>query len=277
MSPPLRAAIVLSLGALWPAFGQVPATPEAAEPAAGETADWLFDSLSDSFAVGEAGTLRFRHPWGDVRVEGAATDRIHVTALAQLHRDDPRRPSIRFAPGAATHELVVEFAPDEGAADEAWKRRRIDVGLLVPAGLELELETGRGLIEVEKMTAASRLTSDRGDVVYDGAGSLAARTERGSLRALLRTTGDGRTAELSTLTGDIRCILLADARADVTLETRGPVTTDYSVAIDRAPGSPLKKGRIRIGENGTAITLTSHSGGIRLQGLLAPEVEAEGD
>ena len=97
------------------------------------------------------------------------------------------------------------------------------------------------------------------------------------MRVLLRRTGYGGSAALSTLTGDIWCILLEGAGADVTLETRGPVTTDYSVEIDRQPGSPLKRGRIRVGDGGSAISLKSHSGGVRLQGLIVPEGEPAGD
>jgi len=274
-------AVALTFGLACPvaaqeSAGQVAVGPESPSGEATEvdSSAWLINSLSDSFTVAEGATLRFAHTWGDVRVEAGETDRIHVTALAQYHRDDPRVPSIRVSDGDAAGRLVVEFAHLEIAEDEAWAKRRIDVGLLVPLGLEIDIETDRGVIEVKKLEAPGRLASDRGDIVYDGTGSVSARTERGSLRALLRQTGEGRSADLSTLTGDIWCILLEGAQADVTLETRGTVTTDYSVELDREAGSPLKKGRIRIGEGGAAITLTSHSGGVRLQSLIVPE---EGD
>lgn len=252
---------------------QVPSGQTSADEGAAEieSSDWLLNSLSESFEVAEGVTLRVEHPWGDVRVEAGTSDRLHVTALAQYHRDDPRAPSIRLSEGDSGPELVVEFAFGEIAEDPAWPKRRIDLGLLVPPGVAIDVRTDRGLIEVKKIEARSRLVSDRGDIVYDGTGSIDARSERGAVRALLRRTGGGRSAEISTLTGDIRCILLEGATADVTLETRGPVTTDYSLEIDRERGSPLKKGRIRLGEGGTPITLTSHSGGVRLQSLIAPE------
>ncbi len=267
-------AIALSLGVLCPAHAQAPDGQTAVEE---DASAWLLNSLSDSVVLEDGVTLRFEHPWGDVRIEASTTDRLQVTALAQYHRDDPRTPSIRFTDSGTAGELAVEFADADVSEHEVWARRRIDVGLLVPSGVEIDVETGRGLIEVKKLDAPSRLISDRGDIVYDGTGSVFARTERGLMRVLLRTTGNDRSADLSTLTGDISCILLEGAGADVTLETRGPVTTDYSVEIDRLPGSPLKKGRIRVGEGGTAITLTSHSGGVRLQGLIAPEGAAADD
>ncbi len=293
-----RGAIALWLGLLCPAYGQEsqpPADQEAAarEPdsllpgaaaaAEAESAAWLLNSLSESFVVADGSTLRFEHPWGDVRVEASPTDRVQVTALAQYHRDDPRSPSIRFSgsnsDGASGHTLRVAFEDGNSDRDEpgAWAARRIDVGLLVPVGVAIDIETSRGLIEVKKLDAESRLASDRGDIVYDGSGSLEAHSERGAMRVLLRGTGSDQSTALSTLTGDIWLILLEGAGVDVTLETRGPVTTDYSVEIDREPGSPLKQGRIRVGDGGSAVSLKSHSGGIRLQGLIAPEGQPVGD
>ncbi len=153
--------------------------------------------------------------------------------------------------------LRVAFEDGNGDRDEpeAWAARRIDVGLLVPVGVAIDIETSRGLIEVKKLDAGSRLTSVHGDIVYDGSGPLEAHTERGGMRVLLRRTGSDQPAALSTLTGDIWLILLEGAGAEVTLETRGPVTTDYSVEIDREPGSPLKQGRIRVGDGGSAVIL----------------------
>jgi len=263
-------ALALWLGVICPLYGQAP-----------DDSSWLIASLSDSFPAAAGATLRLRHLGGDVRIEAADTDRVQVTAVAQSHRDDPRKPSIRFVPsegdlGEGGHRLIIEFAQLEVAAAGAWSKRRIDVGLLVPAGIRIEIETDRGLIEAKKLTSAARLVSDRGEIVYDGSGDLTARTERGSMRVLLRKTGQGRFADLSTLTGDIWCILLEGAGADVTLETRGPVTTDYTVEIDRAPGSPLKKVRIRVGAGGSKLTLQSHSGGIRLQSLIVPEAAPTG-
>ena len=271
-------AVALALGLALPLAAQEPAGAPPVVPAAGqadlakeESSAWILHSLSDSFAIPVGGTLRFEHLLGDVRVEAEETDRVHVTAIAQHHRDDPRAPAIRVTGEGPDRILTIEFAATDGSADPSWAKRRIDVGLLVPRGLDLGVRTDRGRIEVKKSEGRSRLTSDRGDIVYEGSGSVIARTERGSLRTLLSRTGEGRTAELSSLTGDIWCTLLEGAHAQVTLETRGTVTTDYSVEIERQSGSPLKKGKIRLGEGGTEIRLQSHSGGIRVQSVIVPE------
>lgn len=261
---------------LLPALPVLPQADEAPEP------EWLLHALEEAAVIAEGDVLSFAHLRGDVRIEATNTTRLHVKALAQYRADDPRVPAIRLvtekaataSPEPTHHRLSVDFAVLEVAENEAWAKRRIDVALLVPVGLELRIETGDGLIEVEKVAARANLISEHGEIAYDGTGDLVAHSERGSLRALLRQTGDAHTVTLSTLTGDIRCTLLEGANARVALTTRGPITTDYSLDIDREAGSPLKKARALIGKGGSSIKLESHSGGLSLRGLIAPEQAA---
>lgn len=238
--------------------------------------EWLLNTLKEALVVADGDVLSLRHTLGDVRIKTAETDRIQVTAIAQYNKDDPRVPSIRFTKLAedsvtSTHQLVIDFAFLEIAEQDAWDGRRIDVGLLVPKGLQLQIETEDGLIEAKDIEAKSDFKSVRGDVIYEGINDLKAYSKRGSIRAHLHKTGKPHIVELATLTGDVRCILLEGANADVELSTRGPITTDYTMEVDRKAGSPLKLGRVRVGEHGSKVRLESHSGGIRLQGLIVPE------
>ncbi len=238
--------------------------------------EWLMNTQKDAFAVTDGDLLTFLHTLGDVRIRTADTDRIQVTIIAQYHTDDPRAPIIRFVPGeagdnSASHKLMVNFAYLEIAEDEAWAKRRIDVGLLVPKGLRLQIETGDGLIEAEHLEAAVELKSVRGEITYEGTGDLTAHTERGSIRAHLSKTSATHSVALSSLTGDINCIFLEGANAQVEVSTRGPLTTDYSIDINRDAGSVLKQGRVQIGKDGSKIRIESHNGSVRLQGLIVPE------
>ena len=250
----------------------------AGEPggASGES-DWLLVTLKDSFSVAEGGRLVFEHLRGDVRVKTAETDRVQVTALAQHHAEDPRKPAIRadaIDSGSlqGSLRLSIDFAKLEIAEREAWAKRRIDVGLLIPKGLEVEIETADGLIDVADAMAPARLTSLGGEISYKGSGSLTARSERGAVDVLIRQTGADQKLHLSSLTGDLSCTFLEGAEAQVSLSTRGPVTTDYSVTLERETGSPLKQGAVQIGSGGgSAVKLESHSGGIRLRALIASE------
>lgn len=260
--------------ALWgmgcAAHGASVAPPPAEEALPSAEPEWLLVSLKDRFELAE-GTLRVRHPWGEVRVEASDTDRVHVTAVAQHHRDDPRKPAVRFAGGEDGGDLFVAFAEMDLPEEEEWANRRIDVGLLVPKGVAVEIETDGDRVEVEKFERPARVLTRGGDLVYEGEGDLVADTERGSQRVLLSRTRDGRSVRLSSLTGDLWVMLLEGARANGEVETRGPITTDFSIEIEREVGAALKHGRFSVGDGGTKLELTSYSGGIRLQAVIVPE------
>ena len=264
----LGAALVLLL--VCPFFSAL-----AEESAASTESEWLLVTLKDSLAIAEGDVLRFRHTLGNVQVKTGDTDRVQVTALAQHHADDPRKPEIQFVPKAAgaAQDLRVEFAHLEVEEQEAWAKRRIDIGLLLPQGTAFEIETTDGSIETKGVTAPATLTTKSGEILCKkSGGNLTARSERGEIRVILQRTGPGHAVQLSSLTGEIWATLLEGARAEIGLETRGPITTDYSIEIDRKAGSPFKKGRVQIGlEGGSQVQIKSHSGSIRLQGLIAPE------
>ena len=229
--------------------------------------EWLLQSLKEARVIDGGEALVVRHLRGDVRVQATDTDRVQVTVLAQYRSDDPRLPEIRWEDA----RLTVDFAALEIAESEAWAKRRIDLGLLVPRELELRIETGDGLIAMKDLTAPVELFSKHGEITYKGTGELTARSEHGRIRAVLRETEEGQSIALSSLTGDIQCTFLEGADAQIELRTRGPITTDYSIEIDREVGSPLKKGRVRLGEGGAVVRLESENGGLRVQGLIVPE------
>jgi len=242
--------------------------------------EWLLNTLKEAQLASSGDVLRLKHFHGDVRIKTANTDRVQVTAIAQYRSDDPRKPSIRFVQeksgtNHSIHRLMVDFAFLEIAENESWSKRRIDVGLLIPEGLRIEIETSDGLIEAKKMTVDADLKTERGEISYEGIGDLKAHSKRGLIVARLNETGDSHSIALSTLTGDIRCIFLEGANASVEATTRGPLTTDYSIEIKPHKGSPLKQGLVQIGKGGSKVRLESHSGGVRLQGLIVPEKQSK--
>ncbi len=231
---------------------------------------WLLNTLKDTQIVGQGDVLNFKHYFGDVRVKAEDTDRIQITAIAQYHKDDPRVPKIRIDTSSQKkstkqHKLSIEFPYYELVEKAGWENRRIDVGIVVPQGMLVNVETKKGLIEVKQAEAAYELTSISGEIIYEGTGDVTAHSERGNIFFKSVKTAKNHQISLSTLTGDIRLVLREGANAAIDLITRGPMTSDYSTKIVRKTGSPLKHGSIQVGGSGSDIELKSHSGGIRVQ------------
>lgn len=280
MKWPLQAVSTV-LSVVLPAMALLSALPGYAQgDPAPEEPEWLLNTMKDALTVADGDVLSFRHVLGDVRIKTADTDQVQVTAIAQYRADDPRLPKMRLvageaADGGAKHQLMIDFLALEIAENEAWAKRRIDVGLLVPKGLQVEVVTGEGLIEAKKIEARYVLESDSGDITYDGFGDLRATSKQGAVYAKVTRTGAPHRVDLSTLKSDIRCVFLAGASAQVEISTRGPITTDYSLKLDDGVSLPLKNGQVRIGDGGSKVHLESHSGGIRVQGLIPPETVEE--
>jgi hypothetical protein len=237
---------------------------------------WMFNTLKDSYKIAKGKTLTFNHLNGDVRIKTADTDHIQVTAIAQFHEEDPRKPRIEFNPntsaqGKNNQKLSVHFDYLEIAAQEEWKKRRIDVGILVPKHLNLIINSNNGIIEVKNIEASSNLKSNKGSISYKGTGNLTAYSERGEIIAKFTQTKKSHQVDLSSLTGNIHLILLDEANAMISTETRGPITTDFTLKIDRKKNSPFKKGVSKIGKGYSKIILNSHSGAIRMQSLTISE------
>ena len=208
---------------------------------------------------------------GDVRVEGTDADVVVVTWIAQRHPDDPRQARIGERDDDGTKVLTPGFDELEIEEHETWRNRRMDVGIALPRDLALTIRTESGSIEVEKHAAEVRLTSVSGDIAYDGEGALEARSGRGRVRALIRSTRTDAPVRVETRTGEIWLQLLEGASAAITLETQGSITTDYSVAVEREPGKRFKKATATVGSGRRPMTLVSHAGSIRLMSLIAPE------
>ncbi len=230
---------------------------------------------------------------GDLRVRKGTGGELYLLAVIQRHNDDPRRAEVATEAAAGETRLEVrypkvpdtetgEVSPGEAASrvgvrqdiPEAWKKRRVDLTVFVPAGARVTARTSTGLVELKGLTGDVEATSDSGDLRIRTAGGVLARTQHGDVLAQFRRTDWSGNSEIETLTGNIRVELPHGGRADVHIETRGEITTDYSIEIRRRDGSLLKLGTAKIGEDGGRLVLKSNRGAIRLIESLVPEQES---
>ena len=143
--------------------------------------------------------------------------------------------------------------------------------MLVPATLAVSIRTGDADIEVRDLEARADLETKAGNIEFRGLGGLSARAESGSIFAQFHRSDWPRPATIETRTGDIRAELLEGAAAKVEIETRGPITSDYSTTIDRTAGSRFKRGVATVGAGGQTLRLRSYSGAVRLLAVIVPE------
>jgi hypothetical protein len=227
--------------------------------------DWRVERDTLSGTVSEGIAVAVENSFGDVRVRGLPSNDYEVLVVAQRHADDPRRAQVVAEERDGTLHIEVQY-PDEPPAEipEAWRKRRVDLTVLVPAAATLELETRLGTIQAKGLEGDVEATSHTGNVQIVTAGRIRARSDHGKVQAEFRGTGWQRQPVLETLTGDIRVLLPRGARLQALVETRGEITTDYTIRIDRVAGSLLKRGEALIGGGGPELVLKSERGAVKL-------------
>ena len=241
-----------------------------------DLSDWRIEQDRSSYPVGADGEVRIVNLRGGVNLRAGDGDQVVISTVSQRHLDDPREPGVHFED--LPNGVSVEVRFDDGAnIDEKteWRNRRIDIGVSVPEGVAVSIRTRDGDIEVQDLAGRADLETTIGDITFKCSGGLQARSDSGSVFAQFRRSDWSEPVSIKTSTGEIRAELLEGAKATATIETRGSITTDFTVAINRNPGSRLKRGVATIGAGGQELHLTSYNGQIRLLAVIVPEEKSE--
>lgn len=264
----IRAALILLVCAI---LAPLPGTPTLLE-AAEIPDDWTIDNVRRSEPTGGAEFIELRNLHGDLRVRPADEEEISLSAMIQRHSDDPRLPEIRTSSEGSSFRIEVLY-PEANDTEptplpDAWSKRRVDMTVFVPAKRPLTIETARGLIEIKGLNHGITARSASGDVVISTAGPVNATTEHGSITVRFSDTGWETPVELQTLTGSITVTLPQTADTAVEMTTYGEITTDFSLTIDRRPGSGRKTAQATIAGGKSKLFMTSNRGSLKL--LRAP-------
>ena len=235
--------------------------------------DWRIERLEWTSEVKAGQAVTIVNPFGDVRARGGRGQEVYVLAVAQRHLEDPRQPKVTGVEGDDGRFNVEVGYPDSAIPEtipEAWQRRRVDLTVFVPAPASTSITAMGGVVNVKGLNGELEISTRTGDIFARSAGRLAATSEHGSILAQLRRTDWNGVSRLETVTGTIRVELPRDQRLATAIETRGEITTDYSLEIQRETESRLKRARtIPVGDP-RRLELKSYQGAIELIESLVP-------
>jgi hypothetical protein len=167
--------------------------------------------------------LEIRNGWGDVRLAASTDDRLHLTLRkrvwaasaeggAQLAR------SLHITPERHGRTVTISVPRVEA------RRLRVDMQLMVPAGVEVATSIAKGDIRAEGLRGSTELRVARGDlVVSDHQGDVRMDVASGDI-SMERVEGD---VELSLRSGGVT---VTGARA-----LRGRITSGNLIARDCGP------------------------------------------
>ena len=228
---------------------------------------WSIDRFTWSGELAaDTQVVRVVNEFGDVRTRPAEDGRVDVSAVIQKRTDRADEPDIAIV--ASPGELLVEVRFPGAAIDprllEPGVRsdRRVDVVVFLPLRAQLHARTMDGLLEARGLGADAVLETRNGDVAVITSASVEARTVHGKIAAVFRDTNWTRRARLETLTGDISVELPQRIGVSAQISTRGEITTDYSIEIDR--DGLLRTARAEIGSGQQELIILSNKGGVKL-------------
>ncbi len=245
---------------------------EAVEPA------WSLVHRTWSRSTADVERLRIENRWGDIRLRGGEGDRVELAAAVQQIEGDGARFEVRNELRGGELLVWVEFEGGDAVASEGEEadRRRIDVAVALPVQLALNALATGGLVELTDLSSPVTVTTTSGPIVFVGTAPLEAISESGAVRAQFRgSASQDSGSTITTVRGSIDVELLADGAATFEVTTRGSITTDYSIEIERDPKGTAKRGVARVGEGGATIRIDSRRGDVRLRALVAPEAARE--
>lgn len=243
---------------------------------AGFVAAWSLAALASeatlhrekSFAAKPGGTVRVEASFHDIRVRvrpGSTVD-VVVDVKASTWPGDPQE-FVKASEPQFSEEgdtLLVRCKPSFRIS---FGYQNVDAKILVdlPPGMDLDLSTGSGDVQVKGDNAGRAVTcsTGSGDVAFDGgAAKLAVHTGSGGVRAKMSPAG--AEAELETGSGDVE---VEGGVASLTARTgSGGIAVRLS--------SPAKSVRLRSSSGDVELTggaeaaqVHTSSGGVRLAGL----------
>jgi hypothetical protein len=217
--------------------------------------------------------VRVDNPRGLIRVSPSADGRIHVVALklstgrvTQRLRDFARDTRVETSTTGGRYHIVVRY-PQHQVIHASWgqffrgevdlPRVSVRLGLEVPPGLALELDTASGDVETAGIKGAQSLQTTSGDIEVRNAGmELGLASTSGDVNA----TGFGR----ATVRGVSGNVTLRDARGPIVVST-----TSGDVEVQGAADSVSVRcvsGEVRIDQAPRGLNVATTSGDVTVDG-----------
>ena len=231
--------------------------------------DWKLEPMEWSSPVEGLETVTVTNLHGAVRIGGTSGELaglVEMHGMVQRHTDDPREPEVVREIGDGTFRVEVHYPGDSEVAEppDAWRKRRIDITVYVDKTAKLRVETLHGAIVIKGFAGPIDAVSESGKIEIKTEGPIDALSKYGEVTTFFTGAALPSSLELESVTGPIRLLLPWSASPRALLETRGEISSDYSVDIEWLPNSTLKRGTVDAGSTTERIVLRSNQGNLRL-------------
>jgi len=148
--------------------------------------------------------LLLENRWGDIRLRQSGGKGVLLHAVMQKIGSDPKVADLQVEDNDGLISLRVVYPPDQ--QPETFQQGRVDVALMIPSGLTLELIAERGKISGKTLDNPVKIMAQDQAVEFSSTGSVDVQTRNGEVAIQFKPRNDHAAADwgrIQTIAGDI--------------------------------------------------------------------------
>ena len=236
--------------------GDAPATPEV----------WV-ESPRWQVELAPEVELQVFNPYGDVRGRSSADGKLLVVGIIQrfaLEQDDAE---VLIEEAEGRVKVHTRYPSAERRLADGRLNGRIDLSVLVPAGLKMRVETDSGFIEVKGVDRELVARTDSGRIRLTAARAVEAETKTGDLTAVLKDPTALQPARLVTETGALRVDLLDAPTLSLRAQTEGKLLPRFGQLEKAEPSRRSGFSELEVGKKPWGLEAVSKKGSIEIHAL----------
>lgn len=225
----------------------------------------------EHLATVPVGTLvELHNGFGDVRVRfGGYEGVVELRAVMQHFEAEGARLEIESRTEGNTLRLTIgeRSAPEAGlsALRRTGQKKRADLVLFLPQGVDLRVSTTFGEIEMRGLKSHVTAHTESGTIhARKVSGDLELVTVDGAIVATLEDLGRLTPQRFLSERGDITLYLKERSHFSCRVATQGLLSTDFSLTVEPAGEGSGKVGLAKIGKGTTPVEATTKEGQVRL-------------
>ncbi|HSX61700.1 MAG TPA: DUF4097 family beta strand repeat-containing protein [Tahibacter sp.] len=211
--------------------------------------------------------VRIHNPHGSVSVKPIDNRTLGAYEVVQLIGATPEKPDIQMRVDGDTAVVEVSYASDKRHGTDklvnGYRKGRVDLGMFVPSGPDLEVTTTYGDVQVRRVNNEVVARTRDGRLAVAGGGSIDASTDSGELRVFPTQAKWKKPLKVRSRTGNI--LLEVPLYGEIALDVETAGTIAGNVPLDlREAGGERRHGQLRRGGASQHIDVASETGDVYL-------------
>lgn len=208
----------------------------------------------------KAKLVRVINPFGAISTRNTSYDNIEISGAIQKIGKTPAQHKIDITDNNGVTEVVVSY-PNGNKNAQGQLTGRFDLGVWVPAWVNVEMVTDFGDIKAKKHSSNLSATTTSGKIKIASSGTVDAQSDTGDIKVDFYGERFKQPMNVSSNTGDVKVNLSQKAKVTLRAASNNPIKhnlNDYqSIKVSDADEHHFKA---ELAKNSTDLQLSSEQG-----------------